>query len=372
MRVAWSSNNNRGAPHRSENADFSDTPSLRPAILARVAVGEAFELVEGARGADSDGGRGLAEFTEATERVQDYAGRSKSASTIRAYAAGWRDFLTFCEQRGTSALPASDQTVAAYLAAMADRGAKAATIARRLVVISQAHKAADLPSPTSSSLVRRTHAGVRRTLGTAQQGKAPAVVDDLKRMLEALPDSRVGRRDRALLLLGFAGAFRRAELVSLDVSDLEFARAGLIVTLRKSKTDQEGKSRRRGIPFGSSEQTCPVRSVQAWLESARITSGPVFRALDIFDRVQSERLSDKAVARIVKRRAKAAGLDPARYVGHSLRAGLATSAAAAGASERVIMSQTGHRSADMVRRYIREGSLFRGEWTELWKKGALL
>jgi integrase len=226
------------------------------------------------------------------------------------------------------------------------------------VVISRAHKAADLPSPTTSSLVRRTHAGIRRSIGTAQLGKAPALVDDLKLMLSKLPDTRVGLRDRALLLLGFAGAFRRSELVGLDVADLEFARARLIVTLRKSKTDQEGRSRRLGIPFGSSEQTCPVRSLQAWLEAARITEGPVFRSLDLFQRVQQARLSDKAVALIVKRRAKAVGLDPARYAGHSLRAGLATSAAAAGASERVIMSQTGHRSADTVRRYIREGSLF--------------
>jgi len=207
-------------------------------------------------------------------------------------------------------------------------------------------------------LVSRTHAGIRRTLGTAQNAKAPALVDDLKRMLDQLPATRVGLRDRALLLVGFAGAFRRSELVSLDVVDLEFSRAGLIVTLRKSKTDQEGRSRRLGIPYGSSEQTCPVRSVQAWLESARIVDGPVFRSLDRFQRVQPKRLSDKAVALVVKRRARAVGLDPARYAGHSLRAGLATSAAAAGASERIIMSQTGHRSADMVRKYIREGNLF--------------
>jgi integrase len=163
---------------------------------------------------------------------------------------------------------------------------------------------------------------------------------------------------RALLALGFAGAFRRSELVALDVADLEFSRAGLIVTLRRSKTDQEGRSRRLGIPYGSSEPTCPVRSLQVWLESASILDGPVFRSLDRFHRVQPRRLSDKAVALVVKRRAKAVGLDPARYAGHSLRAGLATSAAAAGASERAIMSQTGHRSADMVRRYIREASLF--------------
>jgi integrase len=323
-------------------------------------------------GADWNDEPALAELSEATGRAQDYAGRSKSAATIKAYAAGWRDFLSFCEQRGASALPASDQTLAAYLAALADRGARAATIARRLVVISQAHTAADLPSPTGSSLVRRTHAGIRRTIGTAQHGKAPALVDDLKRMLDQLPGSRVGLRDRALLLLGFAGAFRRSELVSLDVADLEFSSAGMIVTLRKSKTDQEGRSRRPGIPYGSSENTCPVRAVQAWLESARLSSGPLFRPLDRFHRVQPTRLSAERVALIVKRRAQAVGLDPARYAGHSLRAGLATSAAAAGASERVIMAQTGHRSADMVRRYIREGSLFRGEWTELWRRGALL
>jgi integrase len=177
-------------------------------------------------------------------------------------------------------------------------------------------------------------------------------------MLEKLPTTRVGLRDRAVLLLGFAGAFRRTELVSLDMGDLEFSSAGLIVTLRVSKTDQEKSGRRLGIPFGSTEATCPVRAVQAWLETAHIADGPVFRPMDRFYRVQPARLSDKAVALIVKRRAKAVGLDPARYAGHSLRTGLATSAAAAGASERVIMSQTGHRSADMVRRYIREGSLF--------------
>lgn len=300
----------------------------------------------------------LATIVDGAARADDYAGKSKSAATIRAYASGWRDFLQFCEQRDLSALPATDATVAAYLAGLADGGAKAATIARRLVVISQAHRAADLPSPTTSSLVRRTHAGIRRSIGTAQLGKAPAKIDDLKLMLGVLPETRVGLRDRALLLLGFAGAFRRSELVSLDVADLEFSQAGLIVTLRKSKTDQEGRSRRLGIPFGSSEKTCPVRAVKAWLEAARIGSGPVFRSLDRFQRVQPKRLSAERVALIVKRRAKQAGLDPDRYAGHSLRAGLATSAAAGGASERDIMAQTGHRSADMVRRYIREANLF--------------
>ena len=211
--------------------------------------------------------------------------------------------------------------------------------------------------------MRRTHAGIRRSIGTAQVVKAPAVITDLKRMLSKVPNTRVGLRDRALLLLGFASALRRSELVGLNVADLEFSSAGVVVTLRKSKTDQEQSGRRVAIPYGSSAATCPVRSLQAWLETARITGdGPVFRSLDRFQRVQPRRLSDRAVARIVKRRAAAVGLDPERYAGHSLRAGLATSAAAGGASERVIMAQTGHRSTDMVRRYIREG--------DRWKENA--
>ena len=138
--------------------------------------------------------------------------------------------------------------------------------------------------------MRRTHAGIRRTIGTAQTAKAPAVVADLKRMLGKVPNTRVGLRDRALLLVGFAGGFRRSELVALDVEDLEFSGAGLVVVMRKSKTDQEGRSRRIGVPYGSSDKTCPVRSLQAWLETARISEGAVFRSLDRFQRVQPRRL----------------------------------------------------------------------------------
>jgi integrase len=336
--------------------DFSPELAANDAVWAS---DDSAHVADGAASAASAGPGALATVETAAERASEYASRSKSRATIDAYAAGWRDFLQFCQRRAAVPLPATDETVAGYLAELADAGLKAATIARRLVVISQAHRAADLPSPTTSSLVRRTHAGIRRSIGTAQASKAPAVVADLKKMLDTLPGTRVGLRDRALLLVGFGGAFRRSELVALDVGDLDFSSAGLVVTLRRSKTDQEGRSRRIGIPYGSTEKHCPVRSVRLWLESARIVDGPVFRALDRFQRVQTGRLSDKAVARIVKRRAAAVGLDPDRYAGHSLRAGLATSAAAGGASERVIMAQTGHRSADMVRRYIREGNLWR-------------
>jgi len=313
---------------------------------------------DGAVSVCSDGTATLARLERPSEHSEHYASHSKSQATIKSYAAGWRDFLLFSELRQLRALPASEQTVADYLAYLADNGYKAATIATRLVVISQAHKAENMSSPTAASLVRRTHAGIRRTIGTAQQGKAPALSADLKRMLSKLPNTRVGMRDRALLLLGFAGGFRRSELVGLDYDDLEFSSAGLADTLRRAKNDQEGASRRIGIPYGYLEKTCPVRSIQSWIETARISDGPLFRSLDKFQRVQPRRLSDKAVARIVKRRAKAVGLDPERYAGHSLRSGLATSAAAAGTSERVIMAQTGHRSVEMVRRYIREANLF--------------
>jgi integrase len=178
-------------------------------------------------------------------------------------------------------------------------------------------------------------------------------------MVDATNMSLIGARDRALILLGFAGAFRRSELVRLDVDDCAFGKDGLTVTLRRSKSDQDGAGRKIGIPYGSNPETCPVRSMQAWMEAAGINAGPVFRSINRHGQVKAARLSGIDVARVVKKLVERAGLDPAKYAGHSLRAGHATSAAIAGASERSIMNQTGHKSVQMVRRYIREGTLFR-------------
>ena len=178
-------------------------------------------------------------------------------------------------------------------------------------------------------------------------------------MVEAADAGLIGARDRALVLLRFAGAFRRSELVGLDVEDAVFGKDGLVVTLRRSKTDQEGAGRKVGIPYGSNPETCPVRVVQAWVEQAAVTTGPLFRAVNRHGRVQPGRLTGRAVARVVQKLATAAGLEASKYAGHSLRAGHATAAAIAGASERSIMAQTGHRSVQMVRRYIRDGNLFR-------------
>jgi site-specific recombinase XerD len=293
-----------------------------------------------------------------TEQAREYIDQAKAKNTRRAYRADWADFAAWCEVTSRVALPATAETGALYLTARAER-CKTSTLQRRLTSISQAHQAAGHASPTKDSLVRTVWAGVRRAKGVAQEGKAPAITREIRAMVETLDDSLGGRRDRALLLLGFAGAFRRSELVALDVTDAVFTEDGIVVHLRRSKTDAEGAGRKVGIPYGSHPATCPVRVLKAWLAASGIGAGALFRGVNRHGRLLPGRLSDKGVARVVKRCAEAAGFDPAQYAGHSLRAGLATSAAAAGVSERVIAQQTGHQSMVVLRRSIREGSLFR-------------
>jgi len=292
------------------------------------------------------------------EQARDYAQLAKAPNTRRAYRADWADFTAWCRAHGRAPLPAAAETVALYLSALAGYR-KTSTLACRLSAISQAHQVAGHPSPTKDQSVRAVAAGIRRAKGTAQQGKAPAVTAEVRAMAAALPDTPMGRRDRALLLLGFAGAFRRSELVALDVADVQEKPEGLAVTIRRSKTDQEGAGRTIGIPYGSHYESCPVRALRAWLASAGIAHGPLFQAIDRHGNLLPGRLSPQGVARAVKRAAVAAKLDPAKYAGHSLRAGLATAAAEAGVSERAIMAQTGHKSLPMVRKYIRSGSIFR-------------
>jgi site-specific recombinase XerD len=292
------------------------------------------------------------------DQVREYIRASKAESTIRGYQSDWRAFCAWCEAHGQCPLPASPEAVAAYVAQCAGH-LRPGSIQRRLNAIAEAHKAIGAESPTHSGMVRNTFKGVRRTLGVAPVQKAAALIDDIRAMVAAVDDGLIGSRDRALVLLGFAGAFRRSELVGLDVGDCGFTRDGLSVALRRSKTDQQGAGRQVGVPYGGNPDTCPVRNVQGWIEAAGITAGPLFRPITRHGQVQAGRLSGIDVARVVKKLVTRAGLDPAKYAGHSLRAGHATSAAIAGASERSIMAQTGHRSVQMVRRYIRDGSLFR-------------
>jgi integrase len=296
------------------------------------------------------------------ERAQSYARQSKAASTVRAYAHDWEAFQSWCLGRGMAAMPADPRTVALYLADLAVT-AKVATIARRLAAISKAHQVAGFDSPASlrHAAVSEVWKGIRRVHGTAQEQKAPVLIDDVRRMVSAIQagsNELLATRDRALVLVGFAGAFRRSELVGLDVEDVQVTSDGLVITLRRSKTDQQGEGRKVGIPYGSTSDTCPVRSLKLWMDDSGITSGPLFRGVNRHCQLQ-ERLTDQSIALVVKRYALAAGLDPANYAGHSLRAGLVTSAAIAGVSERAIMKQTGHKSTNMVRRYIRDANLFR-------------
>jgi site-specific recombinase XerD len=293
----------------------------------------------------------------AAELVREFVRASKAENTLRGYRADWGDFCAWSEARGLCPLPASPDGVAGYIAQCA-RHLKPGSIQRRLNAIAEAHKAARLESPTHTPIVRNVLKGIRRTMGTAPAQQAPALTDDIRAMADATDARLIGTRDRALILLGFAGAFRRSELVGLDVEDCAFTRDGLTVTLR-SKTDQDGAGRKIGIPYAANPATCPIRSLQTSLEQAAIAAGPLFRSINRHGQVQPHRLSPIDVARVVKKLARRASLDATRYAGDSLRAGHATSAAIAGASERSIMAQTGHRSVQMVRRYIRESSLFR-------------
>lgn len=299
----------------------------------------------------------LGPLAPVVERAKRYAAAARAQNTRRTYRVQWEAFAAWCVSQALFSLPASGDDVALYLTAIADEGLAPSTLDVVLAAISKAHELAGLPSPRTAAAVREVRSGIRRAKGTAPRQAAPLLVHDLRAAVAAIGDEPIGRRDRALLLLGFAGAFRRAELVALDVGDLHFTDQGLELRLARAKTDQEGKGRTVGVPFGLHRETCPVRAIRAWLEAAGITRGAVFTGFTRWGKNTGTRLSDCDVARVLKRRA-AVGLDPAHLSGHSLRAGLATSAARAGKSERSIMEQTGHRSPTMVRRYIRLASVF--------------
>lgn len=298
------------------------------------------------------------ELAELGEDARSYISASRAASTTRSYATGWEQFRNWCEQHGRESLPASPETVALFTTHLARRS-KPATIDSRLAAISAAHRSAGYESPTKAEAVRLVRRGVRRTLGTAQREARPVLVEELRAMVADLPDTPIGNRDRALLLMGFAGALRRSELVSLNVEDVTDGTDGLTLRFRRSKTDQEGAGRSVGIPYGSNPATCPVRAWMKWLEVSAITEGAAFRPVTRHGHIGSTRLGDRAVSEVVKRRAAAVGIDADSVSGHSLRAGLATAAAGAGVPERVIAQTTGHKGTTMLRKYIREGSLFR-------------
>lgn len=299
-----------------------------------------------------------AELGATAERARDYRAKAKAANTVAAYRSDWNDFTSWCQARGIESLPAEPATVALYITDLAER-CKPSTITRRLATISQAHQQAGHATPTSEPLVRDVLQGIRREKGTAPAAKAAAVTTVIRAMVETVGDDIKGKRDRALILLGFAGAFRRSELVALTVATVQFINDGLVIKLPHSKTDQEGQGETKGIPYGSTPATCPVRALRAWLDTSGIGEGPLFRPVNRWGQIQATALTGHAVAELVKQLAERAGYAGTAFSGHSLRAGLATAAAAAGVSYHAIKKQTGHRSDQMLQRYIREGSLFR-------------
>lgn len=283
-------------------------------------------------------------------QVANFVNASISDSTRKSYQSDLAHFL----QSG-GAIPSSPEFVAQYLASNADF-LSAYTLARRLVSIGRAHTSQGLPSPTSADIVTATLRGIRRTYGAKQRQVEPLVKNLIQDIVTDLHGIK-GTRDKALLLIGFAGAFRRSELVGLKVNDIEFVEQGLIINLGHSKTDQEGIGRKIAIPFARGN-VCAVHALKDWLEVAAIDSGAIFRGVNRHGFISDKQLSPEAVALIIKSHAERIGLDPSRFSGHSLRAGLVTSAAQAGVSNFKIKAQTGHKSDAMLNRYVRDARIF--------------
>jgi|SRR5579871_968124 len=301
-----------------------------------------------------------AELDRLTSQARNYILSAKSHATLRAYRADWRHFEEWCRQKGFPALPAEPETVGLYLGEIAATH-RPSTLSRRLTSINKVHRAAGLPAPALMEhlSVGETLKGIRRVHGTAQKGKQPLFTGDLRAIVDSLPCGLIGIRDRALLLTGFAGAFRRSELAAIRVEDVEETKEGLLVRILRSKTDPEGKGRESAIPYGSTPETCPVRAWRDWMAASKIASGPLFRHIDRHGHINPRGLHKDSIGGIVKRAAQAAGLDPRIYAGHSLRAGFCTQAYLNGAREFDIMRQTGHRSLDTLRKYVRGRGLFR-------------
>ena len=274
---------------------------------------------------------------------------SKSVNTLRAYKADFRDFDLFCKKNDLKSMPTDPKIITIYLTHLSKKS-KFSTLKRRLASISVIHKLNGHYLDTKHPIIRENLLGIKRAKGTHQKSKKPILINNLKQIINAIDqdvNSKNNVKNKALLLLGFAGGFRRSELVSLEYDDLEFVQEGMKVFVKRSKTDQSGEGMTKGIPYFKNPNYCPVKSVKKWITESSIKSGKIFN------------MSDKNVALIIKKYAGIAGLDPNNYSGHSLRSGFATVAAESGADERSIMSMTGHKSSQMVRRYIREANLFK-------------
>lgn len=298
------------------------------------------------------------ELLEILSNAQDYLTTTVAESTREVYSRDWNAFSRWCDDHSLIRMPSTPQIVACYFTSLAMNGFRVTTIRRHSAAIAAAHRESGHPTPTSHPAIKELLRGMTRKIGTPPKPVDALLSEDIKRMVCGLPDTLIGARNKALILLGFAGAFRRSEIVGLDTDDVTYRDEGLVILLRRSKTDQRGEGRVVGIPCGKNSDTCPVVALRRWLELSGVSSGAIFRGLDRHGNMVSERLSRRSVGEIIKRAAQAAGLDPARYSGHSLRSGHCTQAARSGVAEHIIMQQTGHRCRATLTRYLRLGKVF--------------
>ena len=288
---------------------------------------------------------------------------SKAYNTVRAYKSDFNDFGLFCTKNGFKSLPTQPKIVALYLTHLSTKEVKMSTIKRRLVSIGVIHKLKGLYLDTKHPSIVENVMGIKRRKGSFQKGKKPLLINNLKNIIKVIDQENYEEikkiRDKTIILVGFSGGFRRNEIVSLDIDDLNFVNEGVRINLKRSKTDQFGEGSLKALPYFESSQYCPVKSLLKWIEISNIKSGPLFRRFIKGSKLSEKRLTDQTVALIVKEYLKLGGIDNRNYSGHSLRSGFATSAAESGAEERSIMAMTGHKTTGMVRRYIKEANLFK-------------
>ena len=288
---------------------------------------------------------------------------SKANNTVRAYKSDFKDFGLFCAQNSFNSLPTDPKIVSLYLTYLSTKDAKMSTLKRRLVSIAVIHRLKGHYLDTKHPSIIENISGIKRRKGSIQKGKKPILINVLKQIINVIDKGKYEEikklRDRSIILIGFSGGFRRNEIVSLDYDDLDFVEEGLKIRIRRSKTDQFGEGSVKALPYFDSHQYCPVVSLKNWIDKSKINSGPLFKRFVKGSKLSENRLTDQTVALLIKEYLQLAGIDSKNYSGHSLRSGFATSAAESGAEERSIMAMTGHKSTEMVRRYIKEANLFK-------------
>ncbi len=288
---------------------------------------------------------------------------SKANNTIRAYRSDFEDFSVFCAKNGFKSFPTDSKVVALYLTYLSSKGTKISTLKRRLVSLGVIHKLKGHYLDTKHPIVIENLMGIKRKIGSFQQGKKPILINQLKSIINVIDNEKTKEikkiRDKTLILIGFGGGFRRSELVSIDYNDVELVSEGVKIVIRRSKTDQFGEGMVKGLPYFSNQNYCPVLHLKKWLELSNIKSGPIFRRFSKSFKLSENRLTDQSVALLLKNYLDVAGIENKNYSGHSLRSGFATVSAEFGADERSIMAMTGHKTTQMVRRYIKEANLFK-------------